>query len=253
MKQLILITDGCSNVGMDPVAAAVQARNKDIRVNVIGMTDDGEFGRRGEEEVEAIARAGGGMSRLVKAVDLSRTVQMMTRKTVLSTVREAVSVELQEVFQTADIEQLSPSRRAKAVGVMDKLTDSLPMRVALLIDASASMKPKLQAVEEAVYDLMLSLQSRAGVSELAVLHFPGRSHDETAMDLPWTRQFGRAAELFKKLHMRGATPTGPAILHTIPYFQMASVADQEREQTVQQAGLCNEASDEEGMYRDYIV
>ena len=83
MKQILLITDGCSNVGVSPVIAAAQAQTEGVTVNVIGVIDHGELGVLGSEEIQEIAAAGGGMSRIVNSGQLSQTVQMMTRKTVL--------------------------------------------------------------------------------------------------------------------------------------------------------------------------
>lgn len=39
LKQILLITDGCSNSGEDPIAMAALAKEQDITVNVIGVMD----------------------------------------------------------------------------------------------------------------------------------------------------------------------------------------------------------------------
>ncbi len=41
MKQIILITDGCSNVGISPVIAAAHAKAEGIVVHVVGIADTG--------------------------------------------------------------------------------------------------------------------------------------------------------------------------------------------------------------------
>lgn len=90
------------------------------------------------------------------------------------------------------------------VTVVDELTETSPLRIALLIDASASMKPKLGAVEDAIRDLALSLEAREGRSELAVFHFPGHSSSEDAvLDMDWTRNVSEVRSLFSRLKMRG--------------------------------------------------
>lgn len=242
MKQIILVTDGCSNVGMDPAAAAAQAKNEGIVVNVIGVVDHGEFGRLGTQEVQEIAESGGGMSRIVHPRDLSRTVQMVTRKTVMTTVQQVVQKEIRDVFGSDDIQDLPPAKRSKAVKVIDHLSEELHLKVALLIDTSASMKTKLKAVEDAIYDLMISLQAREGRSELAVFHFPGRSSQEAALDLGWTDQLGQLPSLLEKLSIKGATPTGPALMSVVQYFQRGYIGKQETPPT-----------EEEGTFRDYII
>ncbi|WP_270167101.1 vWA domain-containing protein [Paenibacillus sp. SYP-B4298] len=220
MKQILLITDGCSNVGMNPVTAAAHAYAEGITVNVVGVLDQGDLGESGATEINEIAKAGGGLSRLVHTKELARTVQMMTRKTVMHTIQSAVHKELKHVLGDGSLEALPPDKRGEVVRVMDELGESAPLRVALLIDASASMKSKLQAVEEAIKDLMLSLQSRQGDSELCVFHFPGgRSGEDSALDLGWTRSLKDIPSLFSRLQMQGTTPTGPALMEVIDFYR----------------------------------
>lgn len=221
MKQIVLITDGCSNVGIDPVVAATHARAENITVHVVGVIDQGEFGVRGKQEVAEIAEAGGGMHRIVPMQQLSGTIQMMTRQTVTATVQLAVERKLKQVFAINNIDELSPVRRAKAAEVVDHVSETAPLQVALLVDTSASMRPKLQQVERSIQDLSLSLQARQGRSEAAVFHFPGISRPlpEVHVALDWTSEVGAIGQLFRKLNMRGATPTGPALMRVIEHFE----------------------------------
>lgn len=222
MKQILLITDGCSNVGMDPAAAAAFAKSEGIVVNVVGVVDSGEFGIQGTKEIEEIAEAGGGMSRIVSTQKLAQTVQMMTRKTVAHTLHQVVHKELSQILgQTSSatrIEELPPNQRAEVVEVMDQMGEQMALRVALLIDASASMRPKLESVRDAIQDLMLSLQAREGQSEIAVFHFPAK-RENVKCDMTWSTHIQKANDLFKKINMRGTTPTGPAITDAIEYFK----------------------------------
>ncbi|WP_028551923.1 vWA domain-containing protein [Paenibacillus sp. UNC451MF] len=224
MKQIILITDGCSNVGVSPVIAAAHAKAEGIVVNVIGLIDSSEIGEHGVEEINETASAGGGISRLVNASQLSQTVQMMTRKTVVQTIQQVVGKELQHILGDSKIESLPPDKRSQVVQVMDELSESSSLQVALLIDTSASMKPKLAAVKEAIYDLQLSIQARTGDSEMAVFHFPASvsGEDEVEMDLGWTRDLANLNRLFYKLNMKGTTPTGPALLKVIQFMTGAA-------------------------------
>jgi len=219
MKQILLITDGCSNVGLSPVLAAAHAQAEGITVNVVGVTDPGEDGFFGQEEIAEIAKAGGGLSRMAHTRQLSQTVQMLTRQTVVGTIQQAVNRELRHVLGAGSIEELPPEKRGEVVRVMDDLGENAALRVALLIDASASMKPRMAAVEEAIRDLMLSLQARAGRSELAVFHFPAsQTSEECALDVGWTTDLGTAGTIFRRLPMRGTTPTGPAIMRVVDFF-----------------------------------
>lgn len=221
MDQIMLITDGCSNVGLSPVVAAAQAQASGIIVNVIGIVDDSEIGERGAAEIAEIARAGGGMSRTVSSSQLAATMQMMTRKTVAHTIQQAVGQELRQILGHDRLEQLSPTHRSKVVEVMEQLSESAALRVALLVDCSASMGPKLAYVKEAVRDLLLSLQARNGRSEMCVFHFPGAAgSDEAAiLDAEWTCELEKLNKLFYKLNMKGTTPTGPALLRCVRYIR----------------------------------
>lgn len=220
MNQILLITDGCSNVGVSPVTAAAQALAEGIIVNVAGVVDAGAIGEHGAREIAEIASAGGGMSRIVKTRELSQTVQMMTRQTVAGTIRQAVNQELKQLFGLESVGALPPAKRAEVVRVMDELEEMSALHVALLIDTSASMKPKLPAVEEAIRDLALSLKARTGSSAVAVLHYPAND-DQWAcvLDCGWTSDADRLPQLFASLRMQGATPTGPALLQAIDYFK----------------------------------
>ncbi|WP_246079683.1 VWA domain-containing protein [Paenibacillus piri] len=258
MKQIILITDGCSNVGISPVIAAAQAKAEGIVVNVIGLLDSGFSAEHGAEEINEIAGAGGGMSRIVTTDQLSQTVQMMTRKTVTQSIQQVIGKELQQILGDSRIESLPPDKRSEVVQVMDDLTETTDLRIALLIDTSASMKPKLQAVKEAIYDLQLSLQARAGVSKTAVFHFPGSTLPQldVEMDLDWTTNLANLNRLFYKLNMKGTTPTGPALIKVIE-FMTGGISDdirnEENEADNQGHAPGRTRKGKDGMLSDYVV
>ncbi|WP_166245772.1 VWA domain-containing protein [Paenibacillus turpanensis] len=250
MKQIILLTDGCSNVGISPAVSAAEARAEGIIVNVIGITDGGEWTARGEREIEEIAKAGGGMSRVVHSRDLSQTVQMMTRRTVTHTIHQVVSKELKQILGSGNgaVEQLPLEQRAKVVQVMDDLTERSSLKVAVLVDASASMRAKLQAVREAIADLSLSLRARQGSSQVAVFYFPGNLPGEYAvMDSPWTNNIAELDRLLVKLTMQGTTPTGPALQDVVRYFVYGT------EQQDSTAAIAGTTTNRDGMLSDYVV
>jgi len=254
MKQILLITDGCSNVGVSPVVAAARALAEGIVVNVIGIVDDSPIGESGAGEIAEIARAGGGMSRLVNDRQLAKTMQMMTRQTVNRTIRGVVGQELRQIFGRSELTELPPADRAQVVEVIDELSETTPLRVALLIDCSASMKPKLAAVREAIRDLLLSLQARGGKSEISVHHFPAsRSGGEEAeLDVDWTSELAKLNNLFYKLNMKGTTPTGPALLQCVRYIIETSGANERAdrfEPIVPETGQSGEG----GLLSDYVV
>jgi Ca-activated chloride channel family protein len=225
IKQIILITDGCSNVGTSPVLAAAHAYAEGIVVNVIGILDHGDLGQSGAFEVAEIARAGGGLSRLVHARQLSQTIQMMTRQTVACTIRQTVQEELKKIMTSKQmnqshsnpIEVLSPQQRAQVIEVMDEMVETVSLRMSLLLDTSASMKSKWGAVIDAIHDLGLSLQARQGSNDISVYRFPASSAPKLACErlLHPTNQLAKMGELFYNLEMKGTTPSGPAILEVV--------------------------------------
>ncbi|MBX5437017.1 MAG: VWA domain-containing protein [Alicyclobacillaceae bacterium] len=211
VRQILVITDGCSNVGEDPVEAARKARRSGIAVNVVGVVDKGEDGQRGYSEAMSIADAGGGACRIVQPLELSATVQMMTRQTMQLTLAQVVDRELVHVMgKTAD--DLNPEERTKVAQVVDKLADEVALKLVVAVDTSASMKAKMPTVREAIRDLSLSLQARRGEAEVAVVAFPGKGDENVRLVLPFSRSVDLAglSDLFVA---RGGTPTGPAIAY----------------------------------------
>src|SRR5690554_2572707 len=136
IKQIIVVTDGCSNIGTNPVVAAAHAYAEGIVVNVIGILDHGDLGQKGALEVAEIARAGGGISRLVQANQLSQTIQMMTRQTVACTIRQTVEEELKRIMTSKHMDQhspnpievLSPQQRSQVVEVMDEMVETVSLQ-----------------------------------------------------------------------------------------------------------------------------
>lgn len=254
LKQIMLITDGCSNVGENPAVAAAFARQEGIIVNVVGIVDYGTLGELGSREIAEIARAGGGMSRISGTAQLAQTMQMLTRKTMVQTIQQAVNKELRQILGNGSetVSDLPPHQRSQVVEVIDEMSETCSLQVALLIDVSASMKPKLAAVEEAIRDMMLSLSARQGSSRLAVFHFPGaHSKEDAVLDVDWTGDLQAVQSIFHRLVMKGATPTGPALLKVIEFFRYGTL--DRRGYSQGQASWLKESEGREGMLGDYVV
>ncbi|OEH84353.1 hypothetical protein BHU72_11150 [Desulfuribacillus stibiiarsenatis] len=219
LKQVLLITDGCSNVGADPVEVARDLARQGITVNVIGIIDYGMIGEKGIAEVQSIAQAGGGICEVVKSQDLSYTVQAVTQQAMTMTIEHVVNRQLNQMLgSNRGLQALSPEGRGEVVEWMEDLSEQTPLKIILLIDVSASMKQKMKNVEEAIYNLSLSLQARSGPSEIAVLAFPGNVQDPTRTISTFTREPGLVVELCSTLQAQGATPTGPALMEVQEIF-----------------------------------
>lgn len=219
LKQILLITDGCSNQGEDPIAMAALAKELGMTVNVIGVTDHDVIDEQGVKEIEGIALAGGGVSQIVYAQKLSQTVQMVTRKAMTQTLQGVVNKELQQILgRSQTIEDLPPEKRGEVLEVVDELGETVEVEVLILVDTSASMKDKLPTVKEALLDLSLSLNARSGENRFSVFVFPGKKKEVEKL-LDWTPRLESLTGIFAKLTTGGITPTGPAINEAISYFK----------------------------------
>ncbi|WP_421617319.1 hypothetical protein ACAF76_021045 [Brevibacillus sp. TJ4] len=247
LRQILVVTDGCSNSGMSPVAAASLARDQGITVNVIGVIDKSEMGEKGEAEIREIAEAGGGLCDIVYPQQLAQTVQMLTRKAMTRTIHQVVNKELQEILGDSGIQELAPEKRVQVAGMVDELGEKSSLNVVMLVDTSGSMKPKLSAVQQAIHDFSISLRSRSGQSRMAVCTFPGK---QKFLDvrIPWTEQVEQAHQLSADLAMSGITPTGPAIVEAIALFEQIKLpqhlADRYRD--------VSEEDDADGTLRDHV-
>ncbi|WP_018924740.1 VWA domain-containing protein [Salsuginibacillus kocurii] len=211
LRQILLITDGCSNHGEDPSMVASLAHEEGITVNVIGILDQGSMSQEGEREVEQIALAGGGISQVVYTKQLAQTVQMVTRQAMTQTLQGVVNKELQGILgEQSEWEDLPPDQRGEVLEVVDDLGESVQLELFILVDTSASMKTKLQSVQEALRDLSISLQSREGGNLFTLSGFPGKRKEIDQL-LNWTPKLDSLTNVFRKMTPSGVTPTGPAL------------------------------------------
>lgn len=227
IRQVLLITDGCSNQGEDPIAMAALAREHGLVVNVIGVLDrfDSEDSR-GSQEIEGIARAGGGISRIVQTRQLVQTVQMVTKQAMTQTIQGVVNQELQEILgDSGTMEDLPPEKRGKVMEVVEELGETVSLEVCLLVDTSASMKMKLPTVREALTDLSLSLSARMGANQFCLYLFPGKRKAVNKV-ISWTPQLDHIEKVFDKITTHGITPTGPAIKEAMKSFNVLSKKNQ---------------------------
>ncbi|ULT57141.1 VWA domain-containing protein [Neobacillus drentensis] len=218
IRQILLITDGCSNQGDDPIAMAALANEQGITVNVIGVMEHDVIDEKGITEIEGMAMSGGGVSQIVYAERLSQTVQMVTRKAMNQTIQGVVNRQLQEILGGSQtMEDLPPEKRGEVMEVVDELGETVELEVLILVDTSASMKHKLPTVKEALLDLSLSLNARTGDNLFSVYVFPGKKNDVEKL-LDWTPKLQVLTSVFSQLSTGGITPTGPALKMAVSAF-----------------------------------
>lgn len=241
LKQILLITDGCSNQGEDPIAMAALAKEQGITVNVIGVVEQDTIDDQGMKEIEGIASASGGVSQVVYSTQLSHTVQMVTRQAMTQTLQGVVNKELQQILgSTSKMEDLPPEKRGEVMEVVEELGETINLEVLVLVDTSASMKHKLPTVKEALLDLSLSLNARMGDNRFSVFVFPGK-RVEVEKVLDWTPRLESLTSVFSKLTVGGITPTGPAIREALSYFKkkrsLRSLLSRDDEQYYEESGM----------------
>jgi Ca-activated chloride channel family protein len=219
LRQILLITDGCSNQGDDPIAMAALAHEQGITVNVIGVMEQDTIDEKGLKEIEEIAMAGNGVCQVVYSQQLSQTVQMVTRKAMTQTLQGLLNKELQQILGgSKTVEDLPPEKRGEVMEVVDELGETVELEVLVLVDTSASMKHKLPTVKEALLDLSLSLNARSGNNLFSVFVFPGKKKDVEKL-LDWTPKLESLTSIFSKLTVGGITPTGPALREALTSFK----------------------------------
>ncbi|MUV38037.1 uncharacterized protein JNUCC1_01846 [Lentibacillus sp. JNUCC-1] len=219
LKQILLITDGCSNKGEDPAAAAALASQQGITVNVIGILEDGQSEQpHGLQEVEDIAASGGGVSQLVYKEMLAQTVQMVTQQAMTQTLQGFVNQELKQILGPGKgMEELEPDKRGEIMEVVEEMGETSDLEVLVLVDTSASMYDKLEMVKEALIDLSISLNARIGRNRFSIFSFPGKRKPIDKV-FNWSPKLDAVSTVFPKLTSGGITPTGPAIKEAMHQF-----------------------------------
>ena len=124
IKQIIVVTDGQSNMGGDPVTAAREAYCKDVIVNTIGITNEKQQDEKPLSEIINIAEAGGGVYEYTCIDELCQTMRSVTYQTVNKTIQEAVNKQLKEIIGQG-LEDMTPASRSKILNYIDSYSEML--------------------------------------------------------------------------------------------------------------------------------
>ncbi len=212
IKQIIVITDGRSNMGINPVEAAKRAYNAGMTVSTIGVINlRGSSDEKDIEEVEEIAKSGGGLCEYSHIEDLSRTIQNLTHKTAQRTIEQIVSRQLKTIVGE-EIENLEPRSRLKIVDFIEKYGESVNLKCIVLLDTSGSMRDKLAIAKRSLLELLENLQGRKGSSSIAVIAYPGGEEYMSSTICEFTSELNILKQKLEGIRCGGGTPTGPAII-----------------------------------------
>jgi Ca-activated chloride channel family protein len=217
LKEIIVVTDGRSNIGGNPVEAARIAHREGIIVSSIGIVD----GEQEEEpfiELEGIARAGGGICDIVPLSRLDYTLQMITRQSVQMTLERAVSLQLKKITGHS-LEDMAPESRSRILEYIKKVGEEVSLKCAILLDCSGSMANKLSTAVSSIEELLISLKARKGKAQLGVIAFPGRRGGESELISGFTSDFSLLSSSLKQVKAGGGTPTYGGIMRAIELFE----------------------------------
>lgn len=206
-KQIILVTDGESNEGVDPVLVAKDSTRSNITINTIGV-----FERQTEKsiaEIKEIAEASGGVWEHTNIQNLDTAMSMVSMKSVYNTIEETVNKELKSIIGN-ELEDIHPSSRKKITDLIDKLGDASDIKCCVLIDCSASMKRKIDIAKSSALNLLRVLNSRAGKTEIAIIGYPHREKDYEVL-CGFTDNIIELEKGLQKIRLGGRTPTGMAL------------------------------------------
>lgn len=208
-KQIILVTDGESNVGLNPVEVSKEGHKKGVTISTIGITSDTD---REESilEIQDIANAGGGIWENTNINDLGQAMSMVTMKSVYKTIEEAVNKELKTIVGT-ELEEMHPSSRKKITDLIDKLGDEVDIKCCVAIDCSASMKSKIDIAKSSVLNLLRILNGRKGSTEISVIGYPHSQLEAYRVLCDFTENIIDLEKGLQKIKLGGQTPTGTAL------------------------------------------
>ena len=166
--------------------------------------------------MENIAEKGGGICELTNLENLSETLSKVTVKSVYETIEEVVNRELKEIIDV-DMEQVHPRERNKITRIIDQIGNEVTLKCLILLDASGSMKKKIDIARKSILELLMFLEERSGENQIGVMVFPGESrYYELLCD--FTKDVGELKNKIKFIKTGGTTPTGPAIEGAIKIF-----------------------------------
>lgn len=209
LKEIILVTDGESNVGINPVLVADRGKRNGIIINTIGIVKNCKL-EKPMAEIQNIAAAGGGLWEITNLESLSQTMTMMTAKSVYKTIEEAVNRELKQVFK-ADMLDMHPDKRNKIIKAIDKLEEEIDIKCCVVMDCSGSMAKKITVAKNSVLSLLKVMNERKGKMEIALITYPWENDKMCRLLCDFTGDVQTLEKSFDMIRTGGTTPTGLAL------------------------------------------
>jgi len=218
LKQIILITDGQSNIGGDPVISAKNAYNKNIIVNTIGIVNNEDSNDKALDEIVSIAKAGGGQYEYTQINNLYQTMKSVTIKTINQTIQQAVNKQLKEIMGQG-LENIEPASRNKLLKYIEEYSAEIEISCCILMDCSGSMNKKIDEARYSIMDLLDSFNYRKGKVNLAVIAFPGSKLENFEVIHSFSDDICKLKTSIYGTRASGGTPTAPAIEKAISLIE----------------------------------
>lgn len=218
IKQIILVTDGQSNTGGNPIDAAKRAFDRNIIVNTVGILDRNNQREEPIEEIVKIAKVGGGSYEYTYIEELYHTMQSLTYKTVNQTIQEAVNKQLKEIMGNG-LDGMAPLERSKILNYIDSFSDEVRIRCCILMDASGSMNSKINSARYSILDLMNSFKGRKGKVDFAVIAFPGEKAQTCKTIYDFYNHEIDLERCLYEIKPKGGTPTAEAITFAVEMIE----------------------------------
>jgi Ca-activated chloride channel family protein len=202
----------CHRPGWWTVEEAERAFEAGITVSAIGVINRSESAdEKDVEEVEEIAKAGGGLCEYSHIEELGSTMQLLTQKTAQKTIEQIVGRQLRAIIGE-DIESLEPKARLKIVDFIESYGENVNLKCIIVMDTSGSMRNKLHIAKKSVVELLESLQDRKGSSSMAVIAYPADNSEMCSVICGFTSDITILKQKLECMRSGGGTPTGPAII-----------------------------------------
>ncbi|QIB28059.1 vWA domain-containing protein [Caloranaerobacter azorensis] len=213
IRQIILVSDGESNVGINPIEVSKKAKELGITVSTIGIVNN-RTKEKPLAEIQQIANQGGGIWEITDLENFSKTMEMLTVKTVHKTIQEAVNKELKNILGEG-LEDFNPESRRKIIDVIDKFGEEIDIRCCIVIDLSGSMTNKISIAKKSIVNLLRTLKQRKGKTEIAVIGFPGTDYEFYKIICDFTEDIDELQKSLSNIATGGTTPTGPALKRAV--------------------------------------
>ncbi|WP_066500776.1 vWA domain-containing protein [Abyssisolibacter fermentans] len=208
-KQIILVTDGKSNKGINPITVAENAVNSGISISTIGIIE-GSKDKEYLQEIKGIAKAGRGLWEITDIEDLEKSICLLTKQTVCKTIEQAVNKELQAIIGK-ELQNIEPDSRKKIINFIEKIEDGMTIKCSVVLDCSKSMTNKIEIAKKSIISLLRNLSERKGKTFVSVIAYPCDEETDSKIISNLTNDIKSLEKAIKEIEIGGLTPTGSAL------------------------------------------